>query len=162
MILDDEGFEISEKPHYTYKWFLVSAILFGFISFYRYYFCGNSAFDIQNHDTYYVIPIFHPPLISGVIMLFFAIIYFLINYLFKKPLKRILSIIHFLLTLIPLLAILLLLFKLDTSRYMNVISFSRNRSLNIIILSFLGLFILGQVIFLFNFFRSFFISLYSR
>jgi len=142
--------------------FLVSAILFFIVAFIITKYFGNSAIDIQMHDTYFVIALTYIPLTCGILMMFFASLYFMINYFFKKPLNKNLSIVHFFLTWIPILALLWLPMKLVNHSYSSSPIFSTYDPLNMTAFTYFMIFILGLVIFLFNFFRSFYLSLYSK
>ena len=162
MILDNENFELVEKSHPTHKWFLWGAIPLFIITFLVYKNFENSAIDIQLHDTYFVIALIYFPLFCGILMLLFAGLYFMINYFSKKPLNKILSIVHFIMTWIPILALLWLPLKLVVPNYSNLPIFTTYDPQNITAFLYFAIFIIGIIIFLFNFFRSFFISLYSK
>jgi len=162
MILDDENFDLVEKPHPTHKWFLWSAVTLFIIAFLININFGNSAIDIQMHDTYLVIPISYFPIFCGILMLLFSVAYFIINYSLKKSLHKNLSILHFIMTWIPMLALLSLPFKQVIPTYSSTPIFTPYDPFNNTVLIYFTIFILGIIIFLFNFFRSFFLSLYPK
>lgn len=100
------------KPHFI-------SILYGFTAF----ICGllalfihSNSLDIAIHDTYFVIPESH--LWLGLTLLF--ILFFGISLTFellRKPMNRILSVIHYLITIGCLVSIYLILQKSAPKRY---------------------------------------------
>lgn len=162
MILDDGNFEIKEDAHPTHKWFLWSTIPLFILTLICYTNFGNSAIDFQMHDTYVVIALIYFPLLPCLLMLFYSVVYFIMNYLLKKPLNKKFSLAHFFMTWIPLLAFLSLPLKLVLPSYSASPIFTVYNPLNMTAFIYFTIFFLGVVIFLFNFFRSFFISLYSK
>lgn len=78
---------------------LVASSLFGI-------FMGNSAVDIQMHDTYFVVAHFHLLFAVGILFGFFALIYFLFPKISGRLIKETLGKLHFWISLIGIFIVL--------------------------------------------------------
>ena len=117
----------------------------------------QNTFDIQIHDTYFVIPYFYFLIVFAFIFGFLGGIYYLIQKLAKKRMNKILVFFHLVLTIISSLGIL---FPLSFTGYFNKpqryygnsdLDFINGvNDLNKIIVILSILFILAQLIFITN------------
>jgi heme/copper-type cytochrome/quinol oxidase subunit 1 len=111
----------------------------------------NSTLDIAIHDMYFLISYFLIALILGATFLLFALIY----YSFKRagrPMYRILALMHYFLTVLPILATTLI--DYSPSRHLSNQDFrdemENAEKLNIIISALAFLWLIGQLIFITN------------
>lgn len=88
------------------KLFLFAAALMGIFSLIVRTYYGDSAIDIHQHDTYYVIAHFHIVIAVAVFFLIIAGIYYITPKLSGRRLHYGLGIIHFICTVLPIIAIL--------------------------------------------------------
>jgi len=84
-------------------------------------FLSESAFDIQLHDTYFVIAYYHIFYLTGLILVGIAAMYYLSEKVVGRYLNKTLSIIHFVTTILtlPLLAIIFMYKRVFTSLDLN-------------------------------------------
>jgi heme/copper-type cytochrome/quinol oxidase subunit 1 len=137
--------KIFEKPHLLFL--ILSPILF-LVG----YFSKKNTFDINIHDTYYVV---EHGLIPTVISLFFGIIgfgYWLILK-FNGKLSKILSITHILLTIggLVIIRILLELYREPKTESL-MFDYNFNENLNMIMLIISLIILFGQIIYPINLF----------
>jgi len=86
------------------KFFSIAFVLFLIYGLLSGIFLGNSAIDIQMHDTYFVIAHFHIFILFSLIFAFYAIAYFVIPKMIKRKLNETLGLLHFALTTIGILS----------------------------------------------------------
>jgi heme/copper-type cytochrome/quinol oxidase subunit 1 len=153
--------------HPTHILFLFSAFFFILKSGGSYFFRGmNSAWDLQIHDTYFVISFVYINLFFVLLFLLFAGLYYFLNTKLKKTLHPFLSKIHFYLMVLSVLYFLLFLIGYDNSvrRYYSsaeaILQYQEFVSIQwqTIMVSFL----FAQVFFLINFLRSVLISIFRK
>jgi len=120
-------------------------------------FFGNSAIDIQLHDTYFVIAHFHIQVLFSLIFGFYAIVYFVTPKLIKRKLNDTLGQIHFWLSTSGVFFLMYPIYHLGMvgipRRYYNVEqldSYKQFGNINIVITIIVILLLLSQVILLVN------------
>ena len=153
--------------HPTHFLFLFAAFFFILKGGFSYFFGRwNSAWDLQMHDTYYVISFVHINLFFFFLFLLFAGIYYFLNRNLKKPLNPFLSKVHFFLMLLLILyfAFVYLGYDFSVRRYYSspeiasqFYDFLQNQLVMVG-----GSFLLAQILFLINFLRSAFISILGK
>lgn len=84
------------------KLFTFGFVFFAVISYIIESCFGNSATDIQLHDTYLVVANFHIAILLSLIMGFYALVYYITPKLIKRKLNKPLGLLHFWVTFIGL------------------------------------------------------------
>ena len=140
----------------TSRFFLISALLFFFLSAVMNIMFGNAAVDIQAHDTYFVIATSHVFLALVFFFGMYALLYFLIPALLRKKLNFVLSQIHFWITFFSVIVLLFpLIFNglnVVPSRYYSFESNTRYLASSFTIIFYILVF--TQLVFLFNIFYT--------
>lgn len=151
-----------KSPYSTSILFGISCILFLIWSTLIYTFWGNSAIDIQMHDTYYVIAHFHILVLISLVFGVYSIIYFVIRRLAKRELNKILSETHFWLSTICAFLLAYLMFNTSMDgvprRYYSVETpnaYEYVRNINSIITITAATLFISQILFFVNLAYSF-------
>jgi len=128
-------------------------------------FWGNSAIDIQLHDTYFVIAHFHILILFSLIFGFYAIVYFVTPKIIRRQLNETLGQLHFWLTTIVIFFLMYPIYNLGMAgvprRYYSVEKpkiYEQVGNINVIITIIGILAFLSQFIFLVNLIYSLFKS----
>lgn len=141
---------IIRKPH-LFFWGIIP--IFIIISFLK----GESAFDLNIYDTYAVLPISNLCYLSVFFFGLIGINYYVLFWA-KKPPKKQLTSIHFILQTLSLVFFIYLMFTVSSSE--NLVETPYNSSINentLFIVSFV-LFLLATIIHFINFFISLFVK----
>lgn len=125
---------------------------------------GDSALDIPIHDTYFVVAHHHLVLATALFCLGCAVIYWAFSRILRRPLNRVLGLLHAVLTCVGLLSIYFPVCMISATtaprRYYEYTDFEPMESsgsivnIDLVVKCLAGSFILGQMVLLVNVIRT--------
>ena len=162
MILDDPQEEKLQDSHSTHRWFFESGVLFIILAYPFGWVFHNANFSIITFNTFYTITLFSIFIKFGILFLFCAGIYFLLNNSLKKKLHLGVSKFHFVVSLIISFGIVLTILNTSPGSPDDFANYEFNRTSNDLILIGLLFLFACQCIFILNIIRSVLISIWKK
>lgn len=157
MTLDDQEFENPFQNHPTYRWFFRSSIILLLMGVFLFLLGNKSTIDIQQHDTYYVLSIIHILLAFSLTLALLGSFYYLFSFILKLGLNQILSKSHYYFSSLSMAGTLIFILYLE-KKFASILkpSFEIYNLISVNLLFFIGIFLIGQLLFLINIVQSFF------